>query len=93
MNEARIYGRLESLRDNYIADSLKPAIESDIKLDGQKFSQRVWSEPNDAGELIIFMLESRKIIVSKAFCLGLIIDENGATEKLSNEQLWEIGIP
>ena len=93
MNEARIYEKLESLRESYLDDLPMPKNESDVELDGQMFTQRVWTEPHENGKLVVFMFESNKIIYSKAFCLGLKINENGAAENLSNEQLWDIGIP
>lgn len=93
MDEAQIYDKLESLRESYLDDSPMPNNEADIELDGRKFTQRVWAEPHENGKLVVFMLESDKAVYSNAFCLGLKINEDGAAENLSNEQLWDIGIP
>ena len=93
MNEAKIYERLESIRDKYLDDSTSIPKEINIKLDRKNYTQRAWAESHKKGELIVFILEAESFLVSKAYCLGLIINKAGSVEKLSNEQLWEIGIP
>lgn len=93
MNESEIYNKLEKLREG-----LDPTLERvssvvKIELGGQIFEERVWSETYENSNLIVVLLEMEKTLCSKVYCLGLLVHPGGETEHLSNEQLWNIGIP
>lgn len=93
MDEANIYNELESLRNDYLENSDASMGVSVVVLSGETFEKRVWVEPYENGKLVVFLLESKKVFVSKAYCLGLFIGELGTVKMLSNEDLWDIGIP
>ena len=93
MNEAKIYSELESLRNDYIEKVDVSIGVSDVVFGGEPFEKRVWAEPYENSSLVVFLLESKNLLTSKTYCLGLLIGELGALNKLSNEDLWDIGIP
>ena len=93
MNESSIYAKLEFLRDQFINDKLKPCVDLELNIDDQIFTQNVWVEAHEQGQLVVVMLAIEKSLISHKYCLGLIQVKDGTIELLSNEQLWEIGIP
>ncbi len=93
MNESSIYTKLEFLRDQFINDKLKTCVDLKLNIDDQIFTQNVWVEPHELGKLVVVMLATEKLSISHKYCLGLIQTTDGSIELLSNEQLWEIGIP
>jgi hypothetical protein len=92
MSDMEIYQKLEALRDNYLNEAVIPK-NSEYMISGKAYEQKIWSESYQKDELIVFQLESKNIIGSSVFCLGLKRSEAGKIEKLSNSQLWDIGIP
>ncbi|WDE10397.1 hypothetical protein [Thalassomonas haliotis] len=93
MNESSIYAKLEVFREQFIAGELKPCIDVKLKLGEHLFTQNVWVEPHEKGELVVIMLGSEKCLNSNKYCLGLTTAKDGSVEYLTNEQLWDIGIP
>ncbi|WP_152996170.1 hypothetical protein [Pseudoalteromonas sp. H105] len=93
MNQSSIYAKLEFLRDQFIAGELKPCVDQELKLNGHIFTKNVWVEPHESGELAVIMLAIDKLFITNKYCLGAIINKSGSIEYLSNEQLWDIGIP
>jgi hypothetical protein len=93
MNEAVIYNELESLRDLYLENNDGSLGVSEVAISGEFFEKRVWVELHENSKLVVFLLESKTLVTSKAYCLGLLISESGAVRKMSNEDLWGIGIP
>ncbi|MBB1294816.1 MULTISPECIES: hypothetical protein [Pseudoalteromonas] len=93
MNESSIYAKLEFLRDQFINGKLMPCVDIKLEIDGQIFTQNVWLEPHELGNVVVVMLATNKLFISNKYCLGLIQANDGTNELLSNEQLWEIGIP
>lgn len=93
MNESSIYTKLEFLRDQIINGELIPCVDIEIEIESQLFNQNIWSEPHDLGNLVVVMLATKKLFISHKYCLGLIQTSDGKYELLSNEQLWDIGIP
>jgi len=93
MNESIIYAKLEFLRDQFIAGKLECCVDAELKFDDQIFSQNIWREAHEKGELVVFMLGIEKCIISNKYCLGLIIAKGETFEFLNNEQLWDLGIP
>ena len=93
MNESSIYAKLEFLRDQFINGKLKPCVDIEIEIDGQIFTQNIWLEPHELGNLGVVMLATQKLFISHNYCLGVIQASDGTNELLSNEELWEIGIP
>ena len=93
MNESEIYKKLEVLRSGLDPKSEGVSSTEKVEFDEQIFEQRVWSESYERSKLFIVLLEMKKTLCSKTYCLGLLVHPNGETENLSNEQLWDIGIP
>jgi hypothetical protein len=92
MSDMEIYQKLEALRDNYLNEAVIQK-NSEYVIFGKAYEQKIWSESFQKDELIVFQLESKNIIGSSVYCLGLRRSEAGKIEKLSNSQLWDIGIP
>lgn len=92
----KIYAILEQYRTNYIEGSKELCVDLKTNIDGTNFKKNVWidSSISEKGNLIVFMLSSKKLFfLSSHYCLGLIEAEDKEHLKLSNEELWEIGIP
>ena len=47
----------------------------------------------DMDKLVVFQVSTQGFLSSNYCCLGLNFSSNGTPEMLSNEQLWEMGIP
>ena len=58
------------------------------------YEESIYVEPTEEGRIIVFHL-SRKTgwLASVHFCLGVLLSNNKNTRLLSNEDLWEYGIP
>ncbi|MEI8647186.1 hypothetical protein P4S73_03285 [Paraglaciecola sp. Hal342] len=86
---------LEVLRRKYLeapSDFSLPS-ESAVLVDGKSYNQNIWQDQSSDSTLVIFELSSKGLLASKHFCVGVKHNANGSVELLSNEQLWEIGIP
>ena len=93
MIESEIYDKLEELRAGFNPTSETVSSVEKIEFDGKTYEKRVWSEPYENSTLFVFLLESEKDLSTKTYCLGLLVNPNGDTKQLSNQQLWDIGIP
>lgn len=95
MDEIIIYKYLEELRDKYQREenSFSLPVYDTISVEGKKYDRNIWLEECQGNKLVIFKLESKALIGSKNYCLGLEVSNNGTSKMLTNENLWEIGIP
>lgn len=93
MNESEIYNKLEELRAGLDPASEAVSSIAKVEIDGEFFEQRIWSEVYENSKLFVFLLELEKTLSTKTYCLGLLVGSGGETKHLSNEQLWDIGIP
>jgi hypothetical protein len=86
------YQHLSKIRDEYIHSKNPAALlgDSEVIINGKIFKQSIWQ---DVEQLVIFQVSKQGLFSSNYFCLGLNFNSNGKPEMLSNEQLWEIGIP
>jgi hypothetical protein len=86
------YEHLGKLRDAYI-NSKNPATlhgDSEVVINGKRYKQSIWQ---DMDQLIVFQVSKQGFLSSNYSCLRLNFSSNGKPEMLSNEQLWEMGIP
>ena len=86
------YEHLGKLRDAYI-HSKEPGTlhgDSEVVINGKRYKQSIWK---DMDQLVVFQVSKQGFLSSNYFCLGLNFSSNGKLEMLSNEQLWEMGIP
>ncbi len=86
------YEYLGKLRDAYI-NSKNPVTlhgDSEVVINGKSYKQSIWQ---DTGQLVVFQVSKQGFLSSNYFCLGLNFSSNGKPKMLSNEQLWEMGIP
>jgi len=93
MLESEIYNKLEELREGLDLTCENVSSITKFELDGETFEQRIWSELYEDSKLFVCLLEIKKMICTKTYCLGLLVGSDGKTKLLSNEQLWDIGIP
>ena len=90
-----IQQHLETLRQAYLENPSDYSLpnESTVRLGGKSYNQNIWQDQFSDSALIIFELTSNGLLVSKHFCVGVKYNADGSQGLLSNEQLWEIGIP
>jgi len=95
MEETLIYKYLEELRDEYQKEEglFSLPIDDTISIEGKKYERNIWSEEYQGNKLVVFKLESKALLGSNNYCLGLEVCNNGTSKMLTNETLWEIGIP
>ena len=93
---------LESLRRNWLALNKDAIIEngydvvseSKIHIEGLEYTEHVYSEKNfEERVLIIFELSRPRLIGSTHHCLGIEIGKDHSKKLLSQEDLWDEGIP
>jgi len=100
MNDSNIYRKLEKLRARFDGIAIE-AIEQElgrvqfgtIQIDGIVFKSSAWLDQVGDEKLLILQLQQSGVLVSKNYCLGTKYSESGNVVYLTNEQLWEIGIP
>ena len=85
---------LETLRQDYLKSNNpeKYLGSSEIVINGSEFKQNIWIDENGNGKLVVFELVRKKVLISNHYALALQYSDAGDLIKLSNEQLWEIGI-
>ena len=90
-----IYKHLEEMREKYLEEdaSFILPIDDTVSIDGKQYERNIWLEDYQGNELVIFKLEIKSFIGSKNYCLGIEISNNVTSKMLTNENLWEIGIP
>jgi hypothetical protein len=94
MNEAEIYNKLEKLRAELNPASFEAESSiTKVVINNEVFEQRIWLESYENSKLFVFLLEMEKPLQAKTYCLGLQVGSDGQTKYLSNEQLWNMGIP
>jgi hypothetical protein len=86
------YEHLSKVRDAYINSTDQATLhrDSEVVINGKRYKQSIWQ---DIDELVVFQVSKQGFLSSNYFCLGLNFSSNGKPEMLSNEQLWEMGIP
>ena len=90
-----IQQHLETLRQAYLENPSDYSLpnESTVLLGGKNYNQNIWQDQFSDSALVIFELTSNGLLVSKHFCVGVKYNADGSQSLLSNEELWEIGIP
>ena len=66
--------------------------KSQIEIDDCDSEIDVWSDRHLNDEVIVFSASKNCLLIEQVICLGLIILESNSVF-LSNDELWEIGIP
>ena len=86
---------LETLRQTYLENPSDYSLpdESTVQVGGKSYNQNIWQDQSADAALVAFELSTNRLLVSKHFCVGIKHNAEGLYELLSNEQLWEIGIP
>ena len=100
MSDSNIYRKLEELRTHFDGIAIE-AIEQElgrvqfgpIQIDGMVFQSSAWLDQVGDEKLLIFQLHQSGVLVSKSYCIGVKYADEGNAVHLTNEQLWEIGIP
>ena len=95
MSESEIYSHLKGLRESF---NESPQLElkqfgGTVIIHGDRYTQAAWRDLHGEDELVIFELKLERWRGSKHYCLGLRRNKDGSFEEISNEQLWEMGIP
>ena len=95
MEKEAVYKYLEELIDKYQNDNDSLLLPTDdfINIDDKKYKRDIWSEEYQGNKLVIFKVEAKAVVGSKSYCLGIEYSDNQVSKKLTNENLWEIGIP
>ncbi|XQF90132.1 hypothetical protein ACOBV8_17100 [Pseudoalteromonas espejiana] len=86
---------LEALRQKYLESpsDFSFSNESTVRIGCKNYNQNIWQDQSSDSALVVFELSSKGLLVSNHFCVGVKHNSGGSLELLSNEQLWEIGIP
>lgn len=100
MNDLNIYLNLEKLRARFdsvpsemIEQELKCVLFEPIQIDGIWFKSSAWLDQVRDERLLIFQFQQSGVLINKSYCIGTKYSANGDAVHLTNEQLWEIGIP
>ncbi|MBU2112879.1 MAG: hypothetical protein KKE94_03790 [Gammaproteobacteria bacterium] len=100
MNDSNIYRKLEELRarfDGIAIEAVEQELErvqfGPVQIDGMVFQSSAWLDQVGDEKLLIFQLQQAGVVVSKTYCIGTKYSDGGNAAHLTNEQLWEIGIP
>lgn len=100
MSDSNIYRKLEELRARFDGIAIE-AIEQElgrvqfgpIQIDGIVFQSSAWLDQVGDEKLLILQLHQSGVLVSKSYCIGIQYSDGHNAVHLTNEQLWEIGIP
>ena len=100
MSDSNIYRKLEELRARFDGIAIG-AIEQELgrvqfgpmQIDGMVFQSSAWLDQVGDEKLLIFQLHQSGVLVSKSYCIGIKYSDGRNAVHLTNEQLWEIGIP
>jgi len=100
MNDSNIYHKLEELRARFDGIAIE-AVEQElgrvqfgpIQIDGIVFQSSAWLDQVGDEKLLVFQLQHSGVVISKNYCIGSKYSANGSTVHVTNEQLWEMGIP
>ena len=100
MSDSNIYLKLGELRARFDGIAVE-AIEQElgcvqfgpIQIDGIVFQSSAWLDQVGDEKLLIFQLHQSGVLLSKSYCIGIKYSDEGDVVHLTNEQLWEIGIP
>jgi hypothetical protein len=86
---------LEILRQVYLENPSAYSLpnETTVRVGDRDYNQNIWQDQSSESALVIFEISSIGLAFSKHFCVGVKLNTEGTIELLSNEQLWEIGIP
>ena len=93
---------LEGLRKNWltanenfqIKDVTDNLSQANMHIDGIEYTENVYAEKSyEDRTLIIFELRRPTFIGSTHHCLGIAIEKDQSKVLLSQEDLWDLGIP
>jgi hypothetical protein len=100
LNESAIKISLSKIRDEFSklpSDSLVDVVASykpaSLVIDGDIFTSSVWIDQVGNDKLLIVALSKKRFFLESVYCLGFKLTKGTDIEYLSNEQLWEMGIP
>ncbi len=93
MDTSIIYEKLEFYREQYLAQSIGLCVDKIVSINNKQFTLNIWLDHDSSFELVVFMLTESKLLFKSHYCLGLRKLHKKQIEYLTNEQLWEIGIP
>lgn len=66
---------------------------SEVRIDGLLYREKVYVESADEGKIVVFHVSRKSgLITSTHYCLGVLVSKE-KQKLLSNEELWELGIP
>lgn len=100
MSDANVYSELEMLRARFDSIPLE-MIEREFKcvqfepvqIDGRLFQSSAWLDQVGDEKLLVFQFQASGLLSDKYYCIGTKYSNNGSIVHLTNEQLWEMGIP
>ena len=95
-----VYSELEKLRDYFNSlpiearrASIKKYGSRQVKIDSDLYTQSAWLDWVDEQQILVVQAQKVGFFSDNNYCLGTKFLLNGSTEHISNEQLWDMGIP
>ncbi|GGZ11358.1 MULTISPECIES: hypothetical protein [Shewanella] len=100
MSDSNIYRKLKELRARFEGIAIE-AIEQELErmqfgpilIDGIAYQSSAWLDQVGDEKLLVFQLQHSGVLISKSYCIGSKYSANSSTVHVTNEQLWEMGIP
>ncbi|MFC4701534.1 hypothetical protein ACFO4O_15340 [Glaciecola siphonariae] len=95
-----VYSHLEKLRASFDSIPLELRVEAiktyearEIEIDSKLYIESVWIDQVGTDQILIVQIQKIGFTANCCFCLGSKFLRNDNVEHLSNEQLWDLGIP
>jgi hypothetical protein len=100
MSDSAIYNWLAEVRDEFantpvrvLRETVRNYGQLEVSIDGQQFNFSVGIDQSANGELLLVELRKNKLFYGSVHCLGFRLLEDNSIEYLTEEQLWDMGIP
>ena len=86
---------LEKLREQYIATEDDDLLftNKECALGGTIYRLNCWKDFHGKDSVVVFELKEKGWLISTSTCLGIRYSETQGLLLLSEQQLWDIGIP
>ncbi len=86
---------LEKLRSTYLDTESDELLFNDKEcvINGTVYRLNSWKDFHGKDAIVAFELKKKSILVTNSYCIGIRFSVNQEPELLSQERLWEIGIP
>jgi hypothetical protein len=86
---------LEKLRSRYLSTESEELLFNDKEctIEGTVYRLNSWKDFHGKDAIVVFELKKKGVLITNSYCIGIRFSANQETLLLSQEQLWEIGIP